>query len=61
MQTLIIIPQNKFTQTLLGFSYGLVALVVDIFLLNCSPQPLNKDIVEAPTFTIHADLNLFLL
>src|SRR5438094_6751073 len=29
---------------------------IDVFILDCPPEPLNEDVVERPTFAIHTDL-----
>lgn len=44
-------PESRFEWTVVGVQ-------VDLFIFNASPKPLYKDVVDAATFAIHADLDL---
>jgi len=40
-----------------GLSHGLIALHVDLFVLDRSPEPLDEDIIKGPAPAVHADGN----
>jgi len=61
MQSLHVVKEKIILQTLPGFTDRPVFMKIDLFILDCPPQPLNKDIIINPATTIHADLYLTVL
>ena len=53
-----IVEWKIFLQSQTSFQYVLVLIEIDILLFDAPPQSLDKDIVQAPTATIHTDPNL---
>ena len=45
-------------QTLVKFGHRFVTTDIDVVILHCAPQPFNHDVVQSPSFAIHADLDL---
>ena len=39
----------------LGFGHCRISMKVDLFVFETAPQPLDKDVVHAAAFAVHAD------
>jgi len=61
MQPLCVVKEKISPQTLLGFTDRPILMKIDLFILDCPPQPLDKNIIIHPAATIHADLYLTVL
>jgi len=52
MQSLYIVKEKIIPQTLPGFTDRPVFMKIDLFILDCPPQPLDKDVIINPAATI---------
>ena len=61
MLSAVVVPVEPFGQVFEKLSSGLVGSQVDPFILKCTPEPFNEDVVLEPAFTVHADSDVPLL
>lgn len=55
MSAPVIIPIDKSHYSRLAFSHALVALDVDVLVLECLPEPLDVDIVKRSALAVHGE------
>src|SRR5262249_43793662 len=58
MLTLVVVKAKIARQVLFGVDEVIVCVQVNLLVLDSSPQALDEDVVAAPAFAIHADLDV---
>ena len=58
MQSFLVVGMKVTGKTGLQLWDGGIVFDVDVFVLDAAPKTLDEDIVERPTTTIHADLDV---
>ena len=58
MWTLLVIKLEIPCQCLAGFAWRSIIVRVDFFILDRTPHPFCKNIIQGSPFAIHADLNV---
>src|SRR5205807_10009547 len=52
---LLVVEVEPSADTALGFGHSRVGIEVDFLVFETAPQPLDKDVVHASAFAVHAD------
>ena len=55
MLALLIVEIEPTANTGFGLGHTRIGVEVDLLVFEASPQPLHKDVVHAPTLSVHAD------
>src|SRR5687767_10273888 len=55
METLAIVELEVRAEAAPGGQYAAVVLQIDLFVLDCPPQPLHKHVVQRSAAAVHAD------
>lgn len=57
MEPLVVVKGEVSGKALMGVTRPGIVVEIDFFVLHAAPQALSKDIIQGPSFTVHADLH----
>lgn len=60
MKPLVVVEVEVFAQALDGLGHPFVVVQIDLFVFDAAPEPLDKDVVQCSTASIHTDGDLSL-